>query len=359
MAVLQADELVSKLRRDVERSVLRARNGLKLMTGVGKPVTGASPRDAVWSAEKVTLYRYRSEDRRWKTPLLFVHSLAGKTYVFDLAPGNSYVETMLRRGHDVFLIDWGVPDELEAGNTLETYSDDYIPVAVREVLRVTGADDVNLFGYCFGGILSLLYAAGHTGDPVRSLSAMATPIDFSKMGTLGLVLREGHMDAEDLLDNTGNVPADVIAQGFRMADPMSSVTEYVDLWQHMWNDDYLNSYRTVMAWAKDQIPFPGATFVQMQNELVLPNVLTTGRVPLRGGEVDFADIRVPFNNIIGEKDTIVPPEATDPLTALVGAGDGTETRLPAGHVGLVVGRTAQRHHIPAMASWIESQMETP
>ena len=359
MAVLQADELVSKLRRDVERSVLRARNGLRLMTGVGKPVTGASPRDEVWSAEKVRLYRYRSETRRWKTPLLFVHSLAGKTYVFDLAPGNSFVEAMLRRGHDVYLIDWGVPDEMEAGNTLETYSDDYIPAAVREVRRTSGADDVNVFGYCFGGILSLLYAAGHIDDPVRSLSVMATPIDFTKMGTLSSVVREGRIDPEDLLDSTGNVPPDVIAQGFRMIDPMSNVTEYVDLWQHLWNDDYLDSYRTVMAWAKDQIPFPGAAFVQMQKELALPNRLVTGRVPLRGGEVDFADIRAPFNNIIGEKDTIVPPDATTPLTPLVGAGDGTETRLRGGHVGLVVGRTAQKHHIPAMASWIESQMEAP
>ena len=268
MAVLDAEELVARLRRDVERSVLRTRNGLRLMTGVGKPVTGASPRDDVWSAEKVRLYRYRSDQRRWNTPLLFVHSLVSKTYVFDLAPGNSFVETMLQRGHDVYLLDWGTPDELEAGNTLETYSDDYIPAAVREVLRTSAADDVNVFGYCFGGILSLLYAAGHTDDPLRSLSVMATPIDFTHMGSLTSVLRDGHVDAEDLLDSTGNVPAEVIAQGFRMIDPMSAVTEYVDLWQHMWNDDYLNSYRTVMAWAKDQIPFPGTAFVQMQNELV-------------------------------------------------------------------------------------------
>jgi polyhydroxyalkanoate synthase len=230
---------------------------------------------------------------------------------------------------------------------------------VREALRASGADDVNVFGYCFGGILSLLYAAGHTDDPVRSLSVMATPIDFSEMGALASAIRDGHVDAEDLLDDTGNVPADVIAQSFRMIDPMSAVTEYVDLWQHMWNDDYLKSYRTVIAWAKDQIPFPGAAFVQMQNELVRPNVLATGRVPLHGSEVDFADITVPFNNIIGEKDTIVPPAATIPLTAIVGDGGGTETRLQAGHVGLVVGRTAHRNHIPAMASWIETQLEGP
>jgi polyhydroxyalkanoate synthase len=257
----------------------------------------------------------------------------------------------------VYLLDWGTPDELESRNTLETYADDYIPGAVRAMLRTSGADDVNVFGYCFGGILSLLYAARHTDDPIRSLSVMATPIDFSAMGAFGAVLHEGRIQPEDLLDHTGNVPADVIADAFRMTEPISNVTEYVDLWQHLWNDDYLNSYRTVIAWAKDQIPFPGATFVQMVNVIVRSNALATGKVPLRGGVTDLADIRMPFNNIVGDNDTLVPPDAAIPLTGLVGAGEGTETHLRGGHAGLFVGRTAQRHHIPTMASWIESQME--
>ena len=33
-------------------------------------------------------------------------------------------------GFDVYLVDWGVPDELESGNTLETYTDGYIPTIV-------------------------------------------------------------------------------------------------------------------------------------------------------------------------------------------------------------------------------------
>jgi polyhydroxyalkanoate synthase subunit PhaC len=352
-----ADDIVARLRRDVERSVLRTRNGLRFLAGVGRPVTAASPRDEVWAAEKVRLYRYRSDERRWDAPVLFVHSLAGKPYVFDLAPGNSFVEAMLRRGHDVYLLDWGIPDELEAGNTLETYSDDYIPGAVREVRRASGAEEVNVFGYCFGGILALLYAARHTDAPLRSLSVMATPVDFSKMGSFGEVLHEDRIVSEDLLDSTGNIPAEVIANGFRMSEPTSNVTEYVDLWQHLWNDDYLDSYRTVVGWAKDQIPFPGATFVQTQRVLVRGNALATGRVPVRGGVVDLADIRAPFNNIIGDTDALVPADATTPLTRLVGAGDGTETHLRAGHAGLMVGRSAQRHHIPAMASWIETHLE--
>lgn len=233
MAAPGVDDLVTQLRRDVDRSALRFRNGLRYLTGIGKPTTGASLRKEVWSAEKVRLYRYDSDDRHRVTPLLLVHSLVSKSYVFDIAPGNSFVEAMLGRGHDVFLLDWGIPDELEAENTLETYADDYIPGAVREVLRVSEAASVNVFGYCFGGVLSLLYAAGHTEDPIRSLSVLATPIDFSAMGTLTSLLSEGNVAPQDLLDPTGNVPAEVVLNGFRIRRPTDTVTEYVNLWQHM------------------------------------------------------------------------------------------------------------------------------
>ena len=116
-----------------------------------------TPKETVWSAEKVELWRYPSDRRTIRTPLLFVHSLVSRSYVFDLVPGNSFVETMVDRGFDVYLVDWGVPDELEAGNTLETYTDGYLPTIVaRGRASISGSPDVNVFGYCFGGVLSLL-----------------------------------------------------------------------------------------------------------------------------------------------------------------------------------------------------------
>lgn len=349
-----ADDLVAELRRDVERSALRLRNGLKFLAGVGRPTTGATPRDQVWAVDKVRLFRYRSDSRTRRVPLLLVHSLVSKSYVFDIAPGNSFVEALLGRGHDVYLLDWGIPDELESRNTLETYTDDYIPAAVDAVLETADADEVDLFGYCFGGVLCLLYAAGHTADPIRSLSVLATPVDFTKMGTMATLLAEGNIDPRDLLDPSGNVPADVMFNGFRMRRPTDNVTAYVDLWQHLWNDDYLDAHRLMAGWAKDHIPFPGAAFVQTAQILSRGNRLAVGRVPLAGGDVDLADIAVPFHSIIGARDDIVPPEASRGLPDLVGAGDGTETELPGGHVGMVVGRSAQKHHIPKMAAWIES-----
>jgi polyhydroxyalkanoate synthase len=294
---------------------------------------------------------------RYRTPLLFVHSLVSRSYVFDLVPGNSFIETMRDRGFDIYLVDWGVPDELESGNTLQTYSDGYIPDVVAEVQRHSGAPDVNLFGYCFGGVLSLLSVAGNTEMPIRSLAVMATPIDTRHMGPMTSIMQDGRVDPESLLDATGNVPAEVMLNSFRMLTPLADVTGYVNLWQHLWNDEFVAAHQVMTQWGRDHIPFPGAAFLQMADLMNRQNLLLTGTIPLGGRDIHLADITVPFLNIIGEKDHIVPPDAVGPLSSLVGSTDAEELRLPSGHVGVIVGKAAQRRNIPAMADWIGRRSE--
>jgi poly[(R)-3-hydroxyalkanoate] polymerase subunit PhaC len=345
-------DLVARVRRDAERNVLRVRNGLKHLAGVGRPELTQTPKETVWSAEKVELWHYPSDRVRYRTPLLFIHSLVSRSYVFDLVPGNSFIEAMVANGFDVYLVDWGVPDELESGNTLETYTDGYIPTVVGEVQRLSGSPDVNLFGYCFGGLMSLLAVAGNPDLPVRSLAVMATPIDFAHMGPMSAMMQDGRVEPEDLLDATGNVPPDVMRNSFRVLAPTGDVINYVNLWQNLWNDDFVAAHQAMTQWSADHIPFPGAAFCQTADLFSRKNLLKTGKVPLGGRTVDLADITVPFLNIFGERDHIVPPEGVGPLSSLVGSTDVEELRLPSGHVGVIIGRAAQARNIPAMADWL-------
>jgi len=355
--LLDPNELADRVRRDTERSILRVRNGLKHLAGVGRPVLSQTPKETVWKSDKVELWRYESDRRTITTPLLFVHSLVSRSYVFDLVPGNSFVEAMLNRGFDVYLLDWGVPDELEAGNRLETYTDGYLPTVVERVAEVSGTDDVNVFGYCFGGLLSILSIAGNTDMPVRSLAVQATPVDFRELGPMSSMLADGRMEPEDVIDQTGNVPADVMFNSFRVLQPTGDITGYVNLWQHLWNDEYVAAHQTMTQWGRDHIPFPGAAFRQTAELFSRRNLLTTGSIPLANRTIDLGDITMPFLNIIGEKDHIVPPASTEVLTDLVGSADSTELRFPAGHVGLIVGRSAHAKFIPAMADWLEAHSE--
>ena len=354
---LAPGDLLNRVERDVQRALQRSRNGLRYAAGTQRPKVGRTPKDVVWRRHKSELWRYRSDARRYRPPLVIVHSLVSRSYVLDLYPGNSAVEHLLREGLDVFLLDWGVPDETDAGNTLEYYVDDGIPEAVAAACETAGTDDVNLLGYCFGGVLSLLSAARHPEMPIRNLAAMATPVDFSQMETITALVRDGRLDPEDVIEPTGNVAPDVIENGFKLLKPTAEVTQYATLWENLWNDEFMEGYQAMGQWARDHIPFPGAAFEQTVEGLVRANGLVNGTFELGGERVDLNSITRPVLNIMAERDHIVPLAAAEPLIGLVGSKEKEELRLAAGHAGLVAGRKAAKVTLPGIAGWFKEHSE--
>jgi polyhydroxyalkanoate synthase subunit PhaC len=349
--------VLDRMRRDVERNALRARNGIKLVAGVDRPGVGQSPKDVVWKRGRSELWHYRSDDVRYGPPLLVVFSLISRSYILDLTPGNSFVEQLRDAGFDVYLLDWGKPDERDSANALEDYVDDYMPAAIDRVRELSGADEVNLFGYCFGGNLSLLYAAHHRSAWLRSLTVTATPVDFRFMGPLADLFQAGALDVDDVLDHDGNVPPQVVRQGFRTLTPTSEVTRYVTLWERLWKDDYVAAYQAMTGWSDDHVPFPGAAARQTVQMLVRDNGMLTDRLTMGGDSVHLHDIKVPFLTVRANRDHIVPPDATAPLIDLVGSPDKHELSLDAGHMGLVVGRTAAKTTVPTIIDFVRRRSE--
>jgi polyhydroxyalkanoate synthase len=352
-----AVELVDRVRRDVERNALRARNGIKVAAGVDRPRLGTSPRDLVWSRGRAQLWRYRSDRVTLTPPLLIVFSLVSKSYILDLRPGNSFVEHLLSKGFDVFMLDWLPADERHAGDRLEDYADVALSQAVEQTRRAAGVDSINLYGYCFGGVLTLLYAARHPDAPLRSLTTMATPVDFGDWGLMSELAREGRLNLDDLLDEDGNIPPSVILQSFRLLKPTSEISKYVTLLENVWNDEYVAAYQAMTTWAEDHVPFPGAAAKQTLEMLVRENGFMCNTIRLDGVRVDLRDIEVPMLNVLAERDHIVPEPVASPLLDLVGSAEKDELRLAAGHVGLVVGRTAAKTTIPRIIEFLERRSE--
>jgi polyhydroxyalkanoate synthase len=306
------------------------------------------------------LYRYDSDRRSIRPPVLLVMSLVSRMYVFDLRPGNSFVEALLARGFDVYALDWGVPDVADAQNSFETYCDQYLPLASDAVLEDSGDDELTVYGYCFGGVLSLLFVAGHPELPIRNLAVMATPIDFEPLGATSRLLREGRLDVDDLLDETGNVPARTVMDGMKTTKATGDLSQYASLLQNLESSEYMAAHHALTGWGNDHIPFPGACFRQTAEWFMRDNLLVGGVVPLGGddpddGGVDIGSIECPVANIVGDNDHIVPPESNAPLEDLL--PDADLLRFPSGHVGLIVGGSAHRRTIPAIADWLESHSE--
>lgn len=344
-------DLANRLREGVDRTTRRARHGLRHLAGVDRPDVGCSPKTLVWQRGKVKLYRYESDRRSLQPPVLLVMSLISKPYVLDLQPGNSFVEDLVAAGLDVYMLDWGVPDAAESGNTLETYCDELLPLASAAVMRKSGTRELHVFGYCFGGLLAMLFAMGNPQVPLRTLSLLATPVDFSGLDGLSAFLRSEAVNPQDILDETGNVPPDTIMRGLSVTNGVTgSLSAYANLLANLDNSRYVTAHEAMHGWSHDHIPFPGAAYQQMVELFLRDNRLANNEVVTERGQLDVAAITCPVQNIVGRKDRLVPFDANRPLLDLI--PHAQDVQFDAGHVGMLVGRTAHAVTIPAMIEWI-------
>lgn len=347
--------VIDSLRRDAQRSIFRARNGIKYLAGVGKPEVGVTPKDVVWTREKATMWRYASERRTRRPPLVVVWSIVSRSYILDLRPGYSFVEQLLSEGIDVYMIDWGAADAVDASNTLETYCDSYLPEALGVAREVSESPEVDVLGYCFGGTVSVLSVAGNPQTSVRNLVVMATPVDFARLEGVVSALARGRIQVDDIIDHTGNVPAESVYRSASHLRPTMNISKYATLWEKLWNDDFMDGYQAMGQWLRDQTAFPGACARQTTDLLLRKNLLRTGEIPLGGRRVRLSNLTCPLLSVVAEHDHMVPPEASAPLTRLVGSKDATELRIPAGHIGLAAGRDAARITVPSIVKWLNER----
>jgi polyhydroxyalkanoate synthase len=355
---ISPSDLVARVNRDLERSLLRARNGVRYVRGSSKPKVGTTPKDTVWQRDKAQLWRYHGGPVRYGPPILIVHSLVSRSYILDLRPGNSAVEYLVGAGFDVFMLDWGVPDELDANNDIATYVDEYLPRAVAAVQRETGCEEVTMAGYCLGGVIAMLYASGRADAPVRNLILMAAPADFHEMGPMVAALREGRLNPDELIDETGNVPADVLYSGFFMIAPTTPIAQYATLLENLWNDEFVEGYQAMAQWSRDHVPFPGAVFREVVEKLIRANVLTTGAMRVGDRRIEFSKTGANVLVAMAERDNVIPLAAAEPFATLVGAPERREAvRLWGGHVTFGTGRDAFKHTLPSLAEWIAAHSD--
>ena len=162
---------------------------------------------------------------------------------------------------------------------------------------------------------------------------------------------------ELLEDFFGPLPATVLDQGFQSLKPTEYVTQRMNFFQNLWNEEFVEGFLAISIWARDQVSFPGGVFRQTVDRLIRRNALLEGVIPHGRGQVRLADIRCPFLNAYAEQDTITPAASSAPLTGLVGSADARELVLESGHIGFVAGRQAAKVARPQIREWLATHSD--
>ena len=353
MPELPGTALLDGVRKEVERNALRARNGVKWAVGAEWAPRHPTDYDIVWEDGKAQLRHYRNDTPpRLRTPVIAFLGLVGQPYVFDLYKGGSVVQMLMDHGFDVYIMDWGVPDAQDAANTLETYLQGYFPRALSAACAESGVDAVNCMAYCMGGCMALHALAAQPDLPVRNLVTMCSPIDFRHLGPLIDALRDGSIDTESMLDETGNVPGPLVRQSFKARKPTGDLVQYVNLWEHLWNDEYMEGYQAIGRWLEDHIPVPGALFQQVVQQWLRDNGFLTDRLRFRGRRISLSAIEIPTLAVIAERDDIVVEAATAPVVDILTGTQAELLRVDAGHASLTSGRKAVKVVWPRIFEWL-------
>ncbi len=338
-----------------------AKFGEKLARGAGSlrglPEVhyGASAKEAIYSEDKMVLYRFVSEHRvTEKVPLLIVYALVNRPYMVDLQEDRSIVKSLLEAGHDVYLIDWGYPDASDRYLGLDDYINGYIRRSVNVLRARCNVPAINLLGICQGGAFSICYASLYP-ETVKNLITMVTPVDFQTPDNMLSHWTQG-MDVDAFVDTLGNVPADLMNWCYLTLKPFRLLQQkYVGLTDILDSPGELENFLRMEKWIFDSPDQAGEAFRQFIKDFYQGNKLLKGGLEIGGKPIDPKRIRMPVLNIYAEQDHLVPPDASRALKGIISSRDYTELSFKGGHIGIYVSGRAQREVPPAISAWMKQR----
>jgi polyhydroxyalkanoate synthase subunit PhaC len=317
-----------------------------------------TPKQMVWALNKAKLYRYVpmvAEEQRHPIPLLLVFALMNRPHILDLRPGHSFIEYMLQKGYDIYLLDWGAPGPEDKNLTFGDYVLDYMPRAIRKMKVVSQVEEFSLLGWCIGAILTTSYAALRPHDGLRNLILLTAPLDFSDKEAITFArwTAAPNFDVDKVLQAFGNMPAEMIEYGAKALKPVENyIGNFLRLWDNINDPKVVEAWHAMNTWVTDNIPMAGATFRQLVVDLYRNDRLMKGEWELRGERVDVSNIRANLLTVIAEGDHITPPCQSRTLNAKVSSKDKELFSTPGGHIGIMAGSGASKVTWPHLEGWL-------
>ncbi len=327
-----------------------------------------TPGKVVFRNETFELIQYSpTQAETHEIPLLIFPPWINKFYILDLNPKKSFVRWAVDQGLTVFIVSWVNANEAQARKSFSDYMREGFLTAIDAVQQATGAEKVNVIGYCIGGTLtaaSLGYMAAQNDHRVNAATFFTTQVDFEKAGDLLVYVDEEQVKwIEDRMKDKGYLP------GTRMADAFNLLRSNDLIWSYVVNNYMLGKEPMpfdLLYWNADSTRMPAGVHSFYLRECYLANKLSQGRMVLDNVRIDLKKVKIPVYNLAAREDHIAPLASVFRL----GRYFGGNTRLVvsgSGHIaGVVNPPDANKYQYwtndkwsPTLEEWLKGATEHP
>jgi len=308
------------------------------------------------------LRRYGGDDHRpsVEAPLLLIPPLMVTAEIYDVAPDISGVTALTQLGLDVWVIDFGSPEQEEGG--MKRTLDDHIKAVSDSIdwIRNATGHDVHVVGYSQGGMFAYQTAAYRKSEGIASLVTFGSPVDIHRnlpniedtIAGRMFELAQGAIDAP--LDKFEGLPGALTSTGFKLLAVHKEVGQLMDFVRKLHDRQALEKReaRRRFLGGEGFVAWPGPALKKFIHEFVVHNRMLSGGFVVDGRTVTLADITCPVMFFVGERDSIANDSAIRAIRGAAPNAELFEVSMRAGHFGLVVGRQAMSFTWPTVASWV-------
>jgi polyhydroxyalkanoate synthase len=295
-----------------------------------------TPGAVVWRDDRCELIRFAPTTPTVRArPVVVVAPQINKYYFLDLAPGRSFVEYQVSRGVQVFIVSWRNPRPEHASWGLDEYVGTVLG-ALEAARDLAGSDDVDVFGFCAGGITTaatLAHLAAIDDPLVATASFAVTLLDFEVPALIGMLA-----DPSMLKVSKWNSRRVGVLGGSTLGSIFSWLRPNDLVWNYWVNNFLLGQDPPVfdiLAWNADATNLPAKLHGQFldifgQNFLCHPDALS-----VLGTPVDLARVKVETYVTGAINDHLTPWKGCYRATQLM-SGPTTFVLSNAGHIAAQV-----------------------
>jgi polyhydroxyalkanoate synthase subunit PhaC len=241
---------------------------------------------------------------------------------------------------------------------------------------------VSLYGYSWGGTLSIIYAATRNSK-IKNLVLQSANLDFDNDDT---VIAEWmrNFPADGFIDEFGEMFGHFIDLAFLMRNPITHSFDNIKYALKTKEDNsagFVENLVKIRSWIYNTPDVPGPLFRQfaidlyrqnllIKNQLVLDKQMEKEQEEEETGPstikkpVDLKNISVPILNIVGNKDDLVSSGSSIPITegydgdggrGTVSSEDKTLIEFPSDHIELCTSYDAHKNLWPQVTKWLKER----